>query len=74
MPISVEDFKNNSFLWNFFLSCSPGRKRDFSPVLWSQYFESMEDVVVENDTGKDISFFFHIELVIISETGEVSHF
>ncbi|RLW03278.1 hypothetical protein DV515_00006677 [Chloebia gouldiae] len=23
----------------------PGRKRDFSPVLWSQYFESMEDVV-----------------------------
>ncbi|KAK4829656.1 hypothetical protein QYF61_005949 [Mycteria americana] len=41
----------------FFLSCSPGRKRDFSPVLWSQYFESMEDVVVENETGKDISFF-----------------
>nr|XP_009674115.1 PREDICTED: protein phosphatase methylesterase 1 isoform X1 [Struthio camelus australis] len=32
---------------------SPGRKRDFSPVLWSQYFESMEDVVVENETGKD---------------------
>uniref|UniRef100_A0A8B9VDF1 Protein phosphatase methylesterase 1 n=1 Tax=Anas zonorhyncha TaxID=75864 RepID=A0A8B9VDF1_9AVES len=31
--------------------------RDFSPVLWSQYFESMEDVVVENETGKDISFF-----------------
>ncbi|KFO80255.1 Protein phosphatase methylesterase 1, partial [Cuculus canorus] len=31
----------------------PGRKRDFSPVLWSQYFESMEDVVVENETGKD---------------------
>uniref|UniRef100_A0A8C6J5Y8 Protein phosphatase methylesterase 1 n=1 Tax=Melopsittacus undulatus TaxID=13146 RepID=A0A8C6J5Y8_MELUD len=29
---------------------SPGRKRDFSPVLWSQYFESMEDVVVENET------------------------
>ncbi|NP_001086289.1 MGC84679 protein [Xenopus laevis] len=31
----------------------PGRKRDFSPVLWSQYFESMEDVVVESETGKD---------------------
>uniref|UniRef100_A0A8C6ZXQ0 Protein phosphatase methylesterase 1 n=1 Tax=Nothoprocta perdicaria TaxID=30464 RepID=A0A8C6ZXQ0_NOTPE len=29
---------------------SPGRKRDFSPVLWSQYFEAMEDVVVENET------------------------
>uniref|UniRef100_A0A8C5LZR9 Protein phosphatase methylesterase 1 n=1 Tax=Leptobrachium leishanense TaxID=445787 RepID=A0A8C5LZR9_9ANUR len=35
----------------------PGRKRDFSPVLWSQYFESMEDIVVESETGKDISFF-----------------
>uniref|UniRef100_A0A2R8NF94 Protein phosphatase methylesterase 1 n=1 Tax=Callithrix jacchus TaxID=9483 RepID=A0A2R8NF94_CALJA len=34
----------------------PGRKRDFSPVPWSQYFESMEDVEVENETGKDISF------------------
>ncbi|XP_069931393.1 protein phosphatase methylesterase 1 isoform X1 [Oryctolagus cuniculus] len=32
---------------------SPGRKRDFSPVPWSQYFESMEDVEVENETGKD---------------------
>ncbi|KAG8137110.1 putative Protein phosphatase methylesterase 1 protein [Naja naja] len=31
----------------------PGRKRDFSPVSWSQYFESMEDVVVETDSGKD---------------------
>ncbi|XP_030055614.1 protein phosphatase methylesterase 1-like [Microcaecilia unicolor] len=31
----------------------PGRKRDFSPVPWSQYFESMDDVVVENETGKD---------------------
>uniref|UniRef100_A0A8C0HNQ8 Protein phosphatase methylesterase 1 n=1 Tax=Buteo japonicus TaxID=224669 RepID=A0A8C0HNQ8_9AVES len=39
------------------ISLVPGRKRDFSPVLWSQYFESMEDVVVENETGKDISFF-----------------
>ncbi|GAB5577401.1 protein phosphatase methylesterase 1 isoform X1 [Prionailurus iriomotensis] len=36
-------------------SCAlgPGRKRDFSPVSWSQYFESMEDVEVENETGKD---------------------
>uniref|UniRef100_A0A9L0TI44 Protein phosphatase methylesterase 1 n=1 Tax=Equus caballus TaxID=9796 RepID=A0A9L0TI44_HORSE len=33
----------------------PGRKRDFSPVPWSQYFESMEDVEVENETGKDFS-------------------
>uniref|UniRef100_A0A8B9CPT4 Protein phosphatase methylesterase 1 n=1 Tax=Anser brachyrhynchus TaxID=132585 RepID=A0A8B9CPT4_9AVES len=32
------------------LRMRPGRKRDFSPVLWSQYFESMEDVVVENET------------------------
>ncbi|KAE8628036.1 hypothetical protein XENTR_v10007279 [Xenopus tropicalis] len=31
----------------------PGRRRDFSPVPWSQYFESMEDVVVESETGKD---------------------
>ncbi|XP_075054592.1 protein phosphatase methylesterase 1 [Mixophyes fleayi] len=31
----------------------PGRKRDFSPVPWSQYFESMEDVVVDCETGKD---------------------
>ncbi|CAJ0964232.1 unnamed protein product, partial [Ranitomeya imitator] len=33
----------------------PGRKRDFSPVPWSQYFESMEDVIVESETAKDIS-------------------
>ncbi|XP_064414094.1 protein phosphatase methylesterase 1 isoform X2 [Latimeria chalumnae] len=31
----------------------PGRRRDFTPVPWSQYFESMEDVVVDHDTGKD---------------------
>ncbi|XP_075707423.1 protein phosphatase methylesterase 1 isoform X2 [Rhinoderma darwinii] len=31
----------------------PGRKRDFSPVPWSQYFESMEDVVVESEPDKD---------------------
>uniref|UniRef100_A0A6I8RR71 Protein phosphatase methylesterase 1 n=1 Tax=Xenopus tropicalis TaxID=8364 RepID=A0A6I8RR71_XENTR len=29
----------------------PGRRRDFSPVPWSQYFESMEDVVVESETA-----------------------
>uniref|UniRef100_A0A6Q2X311 Protein phosphatase methylesterase 1 n=1 Tax=Esox lucius TaxID=8010 RepID=A0A6Q2X311_ESOLU len=34
----------------------PGRKRDFSPLSWSQYYETMEDVEVENDNGKDISF------------------
>ncbi|KFP01300.1 Protein phosphatase methylesterase 1, partial [Calypte anna] len=45
----------------------PGRKRDFSPVLWSQYFESMEDVVVENETGKDISFFFSLIELIFSD-------
>uniref|UniRef100_A0A4W4EEY0 Protein phosphatase methylesterase 1 n=1 Tax=Electrophorus electricus TaxID=8005 RepID=A0A4W4EEY0_ELEEL len=27
----------------------PGRKRDFSPLPWSQYFETMEDVEVENE-------------------------
>ncbi|KAK6486426.1 protein phosphatase methylesterase 1-like [Huso huso] len=31
----------------------PGRKRDFSPVPWSQYFENMEDVEVENETSTD---------------------
>ncbi|XP_010862968.2 protein phosphatase methylesterase 1 [Esox lucius] len=31
----------------------PGRKRDFSPLSWSQYYETMEDVEVENDNGKD---------------------
>lgn len=34
----------------------PGRKRDFTPLLWSQYFETIEDVEVENENGKDISF------------------
>uniref|UniRef100_A0A8C5E5E8 Protein phosphatase methylesterase 1 n=1 Tax=Gouania willdenowi TaxID=441366 RepID=A0A8C5E5E8_GOUWI len=27
----------------------PGRKRDFSPLSWSQYFETMEDVEVETE-------------------------
>uniref|UniRef100_A0A4W5KMY8 Protein phosphatase methylesterase 1 n=1 Tax=Hucho hucho TaxID=62062 RepID=A0A4W5KMY8_9TELE len=31
----------------------PGRKRDFSPLSWNEYFESMEDVEVENDNAKD---------------------
>ncbi|KAM6970500.1 protein phosphatase methylesterase 1 [Aplochiton taeniatus] len=34
----------------------PGRKKDFTPLSWSQYFETMEDVEVENDNSKDISF------------------
>uniref|UniRef100_A0A669B581 Protein phosphatase methylesterase 1 n=1 Tax=Oreochromis niloticus TaxID=8128 RepID=A0A669B581_ORENI len=37
------------------MKMGPGRKRDFSPLPWSQYFETMEDVVVENENGKDIS-------------------
>lgn len=36
------------------MKMGPGRKRDFTPLSWSQYFETMEDVVVENDNGKDI--------------------
>lgn len=36
------------------MKMGPGRKRDFSPLSWSQYFETMEDVEVENDNGKDI--------------------
>lgn len=43
------------FVFLFFFY-RPGRKRDFSPLPWSQYFETMEDVVVENENGKDISF------------------
>lgn len=33
----------------------PGRKRDFSPLPWSHYFETIEDVEVEveNDNSKD---------------------
>uniref|UniRef100_A0A673H6D4 Protein phosphatase methylesterase 1 n=1 Tax=Sinocyclocheilus rhinocerous TaxID=307959 RepID=A0A673H6D4_9TELE len=31
------------------LRMGPGRKRDFSPLPWSHYFETMEDVEVEND-------------------------
>ncbi|XP_074529013.1 protein phosphatase methylesterase 1 isoform X1 [Halichoeres trimaculatus] len=36
------------------MKMGPGRKRDFSPLPWSQYFETMEDVEVENENGKDI--------------------
>uniref|UniRef100_A0A673ZD75 Protein phosphatase methylesterase 1 n=1 Tax=Salmo trutta TaxID=8032 RepID=A0A673ZD75_SALTR len=41
------------------LNCSPilvHLSRDFSPLSWSEYFEAMEDVEVENDNAKDISF------------------
>uniref|UniRef100_A0A3P9HCD6 Protein phosphatase methylesterase 1 n=1 Tax=Oryzias latipes TaxID=8090 RepID=A0A3P9HCD6_ORYLA len=38
------------------IKMGPGRKKDFTPLLWSQYFETMEDVEVENENGKDISF------------------
>ncbi|XP_078258274.1 protein phosphatase methylesterase 1 isoform X1 [Rhinoraja longicauda] len=31
----------------------PGRKRDFSPVPWSQYFETMEDVIITRGISKD---------------------
>ncbi|XP_051881515.1 protein phosphatase methylesterase 1 [Pristis pectinata] len=31
----------------------PGRKRDFSPVPWNQYFETMEDIIVTRGTNKD---------------------
>ncbi|XP_007889357.1 protein phosphatase methylesterase 1 [Callorhinchus milii] len=31
----------------------PGRKRDFSPVPWSQYFETMENITIENEEGTD---------------------
>lgn len=36
------------------MKMGPGRKRDFTPLSWSQYFETMEDVEVENENGKDI--------------------
>uniref|UniRef100_A0A3Q3ECF4 Protein phosphatase methylesterase 1 n=1 Tax=Labrus bergylta TaxID=56723 RepID=A0A3Q3ECF4_9LABR len=39
------------------MKMGPGRKRDFSPLPWSHYFETMEDVEVENENGKDISFY-----------------
>ncbi|KAJ0061800.1 hypothetical protein NL108_012458, partial [Boleophthalmus pectinirostris] len=37
------------------MKMGPGRKRDFTPLSWSQYFETMEDVEVENGNGKDIT-------------------
>ncbi|XP_067841941.1 protein phosphatase methylesterase 1 [Heptranchias perlo] len=33
------------------MKMGPGRKRDFSPVAWSHYFEAMEDIEIE--TSKD---------------------
>ncbi|XP_030216165.1 protein phosphatase methylesterase 1 [Gadus morhua] len=32
----------------------PGRKRDFSPLGWSCYFQTIEDVEVETNGGKDV--------------------
>ncbi|KAF3705907.1 Protein phosphatase methylesterase 1 [Channa argus] len=37
------------------MKMGPGRKKDFSPLPWSHYFETMEDVEVESENGKDIS-------------------
>lgn len=57
-----------SFLFVFIFFYRPGRKKDFTPLLWSQYFETMEDVEVENENGKDISFpksLFHKNAVTI---------
>ncbi|XP_062341986.1 protein phosphatase methylesterase 1 [Osmerus eperlanus] len=31
----------------------PGRKRDFTSLPWSQYFETLEDVEVDNNSSKD---------------------
>ncbi|XP_061660009.1 protein phosphatase methylesterase 1 isoform X2 [Syngnathoides biaculeatus] len=36
------------------MKMGPGRRRDFTPLSWSQYFETMEDVEVGNENGKDI--------------------
>ncbi|KAK6322255.1 hypothetical protein J4Q44_G00070470 [Coregonus suidteri] len=49
----------------------PGRKRDFSPLSWSEYFEAMEDVEVENNNGKDISFnVAPISVLLIYSSGQ----
>uniref|UniRef100_A0A669DA43 Protein phosphatase methylesterase 1 n=1 Tax=Oreochromis niloticus TaxID=8128 RepID=A0A669DA43_ORENI len=47
------------------MKMGPGRKRDFSPLPWSQYFETMEDVVVENENA---SAYFIILSISISLT------
>ncbi|MBN3313900.1 PPME1 methylesterase, partial [Atractosteus spatula] len=47
-PVSGGGFQSGSKM-----RMGPGRKRDFSPVPWSQYFESMEDVEVEDESSKD---------------------
>ncbi|XP_069747930.1 protein phosphatase methylesterase 1 isoform X2 [Narcine bancroftii] len=31
----------------------PGRKRDFSPVPWNHYFETMEDITIAREISKD---------------------
>ncbi|KAG7471285.1 hypothetical protein MATL_G00122640 [Megalops atlanticus] len=51
----------------------PGRKRDFSPVPWSQYFETMEDIEVKNDNGKDISFLFTNKLLFVFSSCSTSN-
>ncbi|KAM9846232.1 LOW QUALITY PROTEIN: protein phosphatase methylesterase 1 [Aulostomus maculatus] len=40
------------------MKMGPGRKRDYTPLPWSQYFETMEDVEVENENDKDISLIY----------------
>ena len=40
----------------------PGRKRDFSPLGWSCYFQTIEDVEVETNGGKDISLLLPFRL------------
>lgn len=47
------------------LAHRPGRKCDFSPLPWSQYFETMEDVEVDNDNSKDISFMSKYVLYVL---------
>ncbi|KAM7397783.1 hypothetical protein PAMA_005893 [Pampus argenteus] len=48
------------------MKMGPGRKRDFTPLPWSHYFETMEDVEVENENGKDISLQTAASAVIYS--------
>ncbi|KAK2502212.1 hypothetical protein MC885_003422 [Smutsia gigantea] len=47
----------------------PGRKRDFSPVAWSQYFESMEDVEFIRVVQRVQSYSFCMEEAILPFPG-----
>uniref|UniRef100_A0A8C5F4C5 Protein phosphatase methylesterase 1 n=1 Tax=Gadus morhua TaxID=8049 RepID=A0A8C5F4C5_GADMO len=47
----------------------PGRKRDFSPLGWSCYFQTIEDVEVETNGGKDISFGSHGPVLLLLHGG-----